>query len=477
MLTLQQLSDIGKELIGSFDKIKASNDNIAEVQKDRADLYKKYQNFKTFYDKFNNMAIAYETERRWLDGTTYTQIPFSQIDDAAQRKDGNAHYSGTWDKFTPQITANINSNPTSVSGGHENITLNDTLPNNGLIALLTFLTNGQTSAVTNHTLTAPYSPGDPTIDINIGTQTIGNYLFISGSGTSAMVLVTNAVATTITITEIVPPASTIGIGGTVVENIPGFTNSERNTLTSVSYQNILTELTNRIITRVATWKTVLQNQLTQLNANLDTDNAAQITAAKASVNTAITDITTWQALPNTGTMLTDSKFTNNNLLLLSTQYTARNSFRPTRVSQIQAALGLATQDAEGNIGGTGIYSKRFKAISLMINSIDGPFYQYYAKLKQIDVSKQNIQNEQQKQELFSTSVRSAPLASNGTGANVVAVKTVSGFTIGDTVLLIANSQDDLQATITNISGSNITLSKPIPNTYTLTLKSTIVKAI
>lgn len=476
MLTLQQLSDIGKELIGSLDKIKASNASIAEVQAEREALLKKNNNFKTFYDKFNNMAMYYETEKRWLDGTTYTQIPWTQIDDAAQRKTGNVHYTGSWDKYSPQITANINSNPTSTSGGHENITLNDTLQNSGLIALIDFMTTGQ-SGVSANTLDAPYNPGDPTITLTSGTQTIGKYLLISGSSRSALVLVTNASGTTITITEVIAPTGTIGVGGSVVENFGGFSNTELNTLTSVSYQYVLNELATRVINRVTTWETVLNSQLSQLNLNTDPDYLTQNNAAKTSINTAKTNIDTWQTLPNTGTLGTDSKFTSNNLPLLSAQYTARNSFRPTRASQITAALGLATQDSQGNIGGTGVYSKRFKAISLMINGIDGPLYQYYAKLKQIDVSKQTIQNEQQKQELFSTSVRSAPLAVNGTGANIVSVKSSSGFNIGDTVLLIANSQDDLQATITGISGNNVTLSKPVPNTYTLSLKSTIVKAI
>ena len=267
------------------------------------------------------------------------------------------------------------------------------------------------------------------------------------------------------------------MGSSVVENIPAFTNTERNTLVSTLYQNILTTLTNRIITRVATWKTVLQNELAQLNANGDPDNAAQITAAKTAVNSAITAINVWQALPNTGTLGTDSEFTNNNLANLAIEYNARNAFRPTRVNQITVALGIATQDSEGNIGGTGIYSQRFKSISLMINSIDGPLFQYYSKLKLIAVSKQVVQNEQGKLEIFSTSVKSAPFAVNGSGANVVAVRSSAGFTIGNIVLVLANSQDDIQATITGISGNNITLSKPIPNSFTLLGKATIVKAV
>ncbi len=477
MLTLQQLSEIGKELIGSLDNVKNANDGTAQIQKDREAVFKKYENFKLFYDKFNDTATQYETERRWLDGTTYTSIPYSQIEEAAKRSAGNAHFSGAWDKFTPQITANINGNPQTNSGSNENIILNDTFPNKGLLALLSFLTTGQSSGVANHTLDLAYSPGASTIELVSGTQTVGKYLFISGSGTSALVYVTNAVTTTITITEIIPPTGTIAIGGSVVENIPAFTNTELNHITSTLYQNILTNLTNFVITAVTNWKTAVTNQLTQLNLNTDPDHTSEITAAKSSANTALTAINTWQALPNTGTTGLDSKFTSNNLANLATAYNARNTFRPTRVSQITGALGSASQDGEGNIGGTGLYSQRFKSISLMINSIDGPFYQYYAKLKLIDVNKQSVQNENGKQELFGTSVKSTALAANGTGSNTVSVRSSSGFSIGNTILVLATSQPDIQATITGISGNNITLSKPVPNSFTLLLKATIIKAI
>lgn len=477
MLTLQQLSEIGKELIGSLDSVKNANDSTVQIQKDREEQYKKYVNFKLFYDKFNDTITQYETERRWLDGTTYTAIPYSQIEEAAKRSAGNAHYSGSWDKLAPQITTNINGNPQTNSGSNENIVLNDTFVNKGLLALLSFITTGQSSGVASNSLDTAYSPGAPDIELVSGTQTVGKYLFISGSGTSAMVLVTNAVTTTITITEIIPPTGTIAIGGSVVENIPAFTNTELNFLTSTLYQNILTNLTNFVITAVANWKTAVTNQLAQLNLNTDPNATAEITAAKTAANTALTAINVWQALPNTGTTGLDSKFTANNLANLATAYGARNTFRPTRVNQITGALGSATQDGEGKIGGTGLYSQRFKSISLMINTVDGPWYLYFIKLKLIDTNKQTVQNEQGKQELFGTSVRSAAFTANGTGSNTVSVRSSSGFSIGNTVLVLANALDDIQATITGISGNNITLSKPIPNSFTLLLKATIVKAI
>jgi len=463
-------------MIGSLGKIKGAKDANTDIEKEREELLKKQESFRTFYDKFHGIITAYETERRWLDGTTYITIPFSQIDDAAKRKEGNAHFSGSWDKFTPQITANVNGNPTSNSSDNEDIALNGALSDNGLLALINFLQNGQSSGVSSHSLNVAYSPGDPTIELVSGTQTVGKYLYIYGSGTSALVFVTGATGTMIDITEIIPPTGTIAIGENVIEGIPGFTNNERNTLVSSLYQNILTNLTNRITTRVALWNTALSNQLTQLSTNAD--SSPDIATAKTNIQTAQTAISTWNALPNTGTLGTDSKFTNNNLSDLATAYSARNSQRSTRVSQITSVIGTASQDAStGNISGTGIYTQRFKSISLMINSVDGPLFQYYSKLKLKNVNDQSNQNELGKLEIFSTTAKIFPLKSNAVGTNVVVLQNSAGLSVGNHVLVVANGLPDIEADVTNVAGNNVTLSKIVPATYTLVQKASLAKAL
>jgi hypothetical protein len=329
--------------------------------------------------------------------------------------------------------------------------------------------------VANDTLDASYSPGASTIDVNSGGQTNGSLLIISGSGTSALVRITNVAGLTLTITEIIPPAGTIAIGGSVRQNIVGFTNTERNLLTSSLYQNVLTQLTSKISTRIGLWETSVLNQQSALNSNEDTD--ANITAAKTDATNTLTDIDTWQVLPNTGTLGTDSKYTDNNLLTITNRVTSRNSFRTTRVGQITSSLGAATQDAEGVISGTGFYSQRFKSISLLINLIDGPLSSFYGKDIIMAAAQQAQQNELGKQDIYNSRIKATKFKQNATGTTSISVVNSAGFAISNAILVIAENLPDIQATITAISGNNITLSVPVPADYVVGVKAAIVKEV
>lgn len=477
-LTISQVAEVTKELAQSDDKITQAEEAIAQIELDKIALQEKNDTIKVFYDASNNSVNNYQTEHRWLDGTTYTPLPFSDIDQGARRQLGNIFFPAGWTNFAPFLDDKVNGLPQSSSGGHENEIVTRSLANSGIDALIDFLTNGQASGVSDDTLEAasPYSPGDAQIEVTNGGQTPGSLLAISGSGTSALVIATGITGTTIDITEIVPPASTIAAGGTVVEDIDAFTNNERNTLTSINFQNILDTLTGELESSIGEWETAINNQLTAITANEDEDRQSELTAAEADTNNAISVINAWQALPDTGSTGTDSKYTDNNLANISAETAARLAFISTRTTQIQQSLGAATQDSEGGIAGTGVYRERFERISLMINSTDGPLFQFYASDASRNASQQNIRNTKQKAKTFASGVITSVITENPTGDNNIVVKDASNFSIGDTIVIAAPGLDDLVVEITNVSSNTLELSKVVPQEYTVETNVSIAKA-
>lgn len=471
-LTNQDLSDLAKE----FSVVKAAQaDNKAAIPATQKQVKEKQEQVRRSYIPYNNVHVnritPYETEHRWLDGTTYTTITTSQIETFGTNGKSTHFFPESWTLSNAKLSDNANGNPKTTSSNSELSVLTESLDNQGLIATISLLRNGQSSAKGANTLDANYTPGAATITVTTSGHTNGKLLCISGSGTSALVRITNVSGTTLTITELIPPASTISTGGSVVENILGFTNSERNTLTSGSYQRILTELTNRIITKAGLWNTALSNQLTQLNANIDA--AAQVSTAKSGINTAQTAYNTWSALSSTGA---SGKFVDTSLNNLATAYNTRTSFIPTRTGQITTALGSVAQDGSGNYTGAGHYLQRFKCLNFIINSTDGALFQANSiKMLQTDQEKK-VTNGSEKMATYGNLVRYGSFAGDATGSTVK-IDGANQFAASDTVLLTANDLPGLPCTVASVSGQNITLSIAIPKEYSKSSKAGIIKQI
>jgi hypothetical protein len=472
-LSNADLSDIAKEFAVAKSDMGDDKKAIPNIQEQVA---KKDDQTDRIYILYNNAHVErvtpYETERRWLDGTTYTTITKSQIETFGT--DGRIAYfypSLSWTKSNPQLQANGNGNPQTSSTNSESFVLNTSLESQGLVSQIDLLRNGQAGAA-SRSLNLSYSPGAPDIELTLSSSfTIGKVLYISGSGTSALVRITNISGTTITITEIIPPASTIAIGGSVVENIPGFTNTERNTLVSATYQRILTQLTNRIKSTAALWNTALGNQLAQLNINIDAP--AQITAAKNAVTTVQSAYSAWFALTDTGA---SGKFVDTSLNNLATAYNARNSVLSSRAAEITTALGSVSQDSEGVYSGTGNYLQRFKCLGFLINTANGPIYQANGLKAAKTNFEDKVKSNADKLVTFSNLVRYAGATKDPVGSTLT-VDGASQFAPSDAVVLTANDLASIECTIVSISGSNIVLSATIPKEYTKATKVGIIKRV
>lgn len=481
-LTISQIAEIALEILGTDDSIAQGKDSIAQNAKDKQAALDKNDTHKIFFDDENAKANSYQNEHRWLDGTTYTPITFNQVDAAAQRQEGNIFFPADWTKFPPKLPASGNGNPKTESTNDEDEVINESFDNNGLQALIDFLTGSQSGS--NDTLRESYS-GGTTVEVDTGNQTPGKYLLLHGSGNSALLKIVSVDSTanpsppptnlfTVNVQIVVATNGTIPSGSTATENI-SFNNADRNDPSTTPYENVLLGLFSKTETRVNLWDAAIGNQLTELNGNLDSN--PDIDTAKTDAQNAQTVISTWLALPDTGSTGSDSKYTDNNLADIEAEITDRNSFRGTRVSQIVSALGTVSQDTQGKVSGNGIYKIRFDTISLMINGLDGPLSQFYNLDIGASVANVQIDNAKSKKQVFGTKVLVSKFAENPTvaGPTVKLVK-ADGFSISDKVVVVGGGLDNIVADIINIDGNEVTLSKDVPLEYNADANAGLAKA-
>ena len=471
-LSNKDLSDIAKEFAIARTEQSDDKDTLSNIQEQVIKKQEQYDRINILYkDSHVERVTPYELEHRWLDGTIYSTITEQQIQDAGLRTATNIFFPADWTKPNAQLTASGNGNPKTSSTDSEYAILNTGFDDDGLIPLVAFLRNGQVGS-TSKTLSETYSPGEGSLTfLTAHSFTPGKYLYISGSGTSALVKITGVSLLTIFITEIIPPASVIAIGGSVVENIPGFTNLERQNLTSTLYQRILTQLTTKISTAAALYIIPIVNQLAQLTINVDAPT--QVTAAKASANAAKTAYNTWFALAATGV---SGKWIDTSLNAFTASYISRKAGISSRVNQIVVALGSVSQDGEGNYSGDGNYHQRFKCLNFLINSANGPLYQINGFKAAKGTFEQKIINVADKLATFSNLVRYGGFIKDPTG-NSVEVDGASQFAAGNNVLLSGNNLPSIECTISSVSGKVIVLSITIPPTYSKAAKGSIIKKV
>lgn len=481
-LTQPQRIQISGEMVDLPLRVQSALDTQTQIDAVKTDLQNRDNSLKIFFDKYNDIANAYQTEHRWINGTTYTTVVNSDLEDAAQKKPGNKHFAtdGSWLNFQPKKHSSSEGLPTSLSGGHELEIFTKNIEDGGLTALLDFLINGQTSGVANDTLGAAYIPGSGNMTVTSGGQTVGNLIIVEGGGFSGLFLVDSVTGPVLTVTEVFPPDGVLPMTtSTVKENIIAFTNSERNTLTSTDYENVLDQLANAIIASVLSWETILNNQLAQLNANNDSRNpqVSEIAAAIADITNAKNIIDYWQALPDTGVTLLDSKFVNANIIPIQNEVTDRTAYSTTRMSEITTALGNISQSGDGTFSGVGIYYERFNQINLRINLVGGPLTEYYEKNLATSALNQIADTATSTSAAYNTELRTEPLSASANGSNTIVVASITGFAVGNSIYVMADTLTELSGTITAINGLNVTLSFSVPNTYTTALKARLYKQL
>lgn len=245
-----------------------------------------------------------------------------------------------------------------------------------------------------------------------------------------------------------------------------------------------------------TWLNGLKNVVTHLQSYVattvsaihtsDTDptRAAQASAAVSNANTFLAALSTWMAYPDFNTshgqttcpgfnsynpaLLGNTKLQLTPLNVLTAALNNRLTFlNTTRVPQIDGYLGSLSQDMNtGEVTGSGFYLQRYNFLLLRLNRLGGSLFKVKGSDTAINAQIGLQSAAQNDKNTYSTLLRVTTLTAPSNGTNAVVIKDSSGFSVGDSVYLVSDSQDELFAKITAIEPNNrLRLSIDIPPTY------------
>lgn len=483
------------------------NTSINAFNDQQAQLLQVDNSNKNFYDFYDKICRSYELEAQHMTGQipdTYTNADIAQ---AAMTPSVPPFFPMTPSAYTkniplisdgPLVNNKVKGffHPIGIDTIYENKVLSDINYPFGLTEIIYFLNNGITGSATVTTTTnIPAGPVTGLV-LNTGSSpltgfSVGNKVYISGgsaSGIYEITAITLPVITPIpapgslTVKSILP--TLIGISsGSITNNAPAFTATQRENLTGGIYQEILNNITNRISTLMSEWNTIITQILTDLNNNEEDRPAfiTQKTAAITDANNVKSAIAAWNALPNTGS---GAKFTVTVINNISTLITNRQSFIATRMGQIGSAFGGSSANALTQTGDTysstdpsNPYYKRYKWLNFRINRMSGSLRRYYSASQSKDAI-QNLLNDNNaiKSEYDSYFLTKAIIFNDG--SDIVHVKDVIGLSVGDTITVVSETQPEITRTILQIMGTTqLKLNAPVPKTYKLADVARVFKTL
>lgn len=466
------------------------NENYAATQNVFEDQKLKFlqvdQSNDVFHQFFYNICQKYETEYRQINGQVADTYTSTDVTNAAAQDNDPIFFPNSptfYIRAIPLIDDPPFTNnkvrgiffPVSTDVSREqNIIVNATFTSS-LQDLLNLLQNG-ISAGTPATTTSSstVAPGLGSFTLNTAVTTgfsVGDSVFLSDSTGSGYYTITNIVpSTSITVNAIYPTA--IGMTNPSLDNDYVFTVSERQNLTSSLYQELLTNLTNSIFSRVNDWLSKVNAQLVNLNANEETRSSYKTLNVNAKTNAQNTDndINTWLAYPNTGVT---GKYISANIAPLISRVASRISYLPTRITQIQSAFAGSASNALSQSGDsftstdiTNMYYERYKWLNIRINRISGSLKRYY----NVDKAKNSVSGLTNDNNAAATGYDQFFLVKKLSfidTTDTVHVTNNSGLSVGDQVYIISETQPEIKRAVKQLLGTTqIKLDSPVPNTYT-----------
>lgn len=164
-----------------------------------------------------------------------------------------------------------------------------------------------------------------------------------------------------------------------------------------------------------------------------------------------------------------SKLRSNELQEVKDSIAARESFISSRISQLEGYLGTVGQNlSTGDLttSGSGFYNDRFTVINIRLNLLGGTLN----RLKSIEQGQGAQDNLKATNTntlgLYQSKIKSTKFIAPASNTGTIHVADASEFTIGDTVYVVADKQEELTGTITNINQNTVFLDFTIPEKYT-----------
>ena len=474
--TDNQIKEITGQILATPGQIDELNNNIAVLKKVKQD-YKDLDDTKIVYQQNIATIISkYNEELKYLNGNLYSGPSVTNTITASAFQAWYATYfPNTWFYLPPKLTTTDlgTSTPTSFS---------PTEPQRyaAVSSWIDLLENGFPSNITNET--KPVTSSTAT-HVNIsggaGTMAIGDTVVILDSAGSnyAYGTISAISGSQIDITTILGSLLSVGGGTSTLYNFhPGFTLSERESNTGLTFGELAycDAIKAQIDSSVQDWENTLNLELTAVSANAATGAEATLnSAAIAAINAAISAINTWQGLSPTGT---GGKYGGNLDTIIVAQISTRTTFIPTRISQIAASKGSATQGT-ASFTGSGQYLKYANVLNARIHKAQGTLSGYVSSDKAIDATNQKISLKQANLAQDTETFDVKPFIVDGNNTAIVTVKDVAGLSNGQTVKITSNTKPVITTTIVAINDLDVQLAASISSDYTVADKARLVRQL
>jgi hypothetical protein len=251
----------------------------------------------------------------------------------------------------------------------------------------------------------------------------------------------------------------------------------------ISNDSAVQNAATTIINAVQAWKSFLQATLAIVyTSDSNATRQAQNNISIADINNAIVVIDAWLALPTFNTshgqttcagfnsynvnLLGAVKFRAAELNTIKTEITDRVAYNTVRIGQLNTNLGGVTQNASGVItAATGLYGVRFNIINLRLNLMNGSMRKVEGiKLGQ-KAQDEGIASNASAASVYSSVMTCSPFRAPAQGNEFVHVKNATGFSMGDSVYVVTDTQAEIATTILAVNGNMITLATNIPEKY------------
>jgi hypothetical protein len=429
-MTPEERIAISKTYLAAPQEAANANNTKATIEAAKVDLVKKDNANKTL-EKYTPLINVYQSEIGLLNGTVYTQLTESNLEDAANKKIGNFLYPNEKDVPLPSIPDGVWKYYLPFYGSY----------GIGKSKLETYGNN----------------PANE-------TTIIGNINSAIASLESSYTLIERTSGQNCTLA--VPPL--------LVDTI-------------ATYAQLVTDL-NALKTLVTSWQTNLNASLSALStiASIDTDTArlTDKNNEQSSINTALSALTVWAALLDfkpvpvsvttcvafngyNAALLAPTKLYTTNLNTFKSAISSRQGYLSTRTSQVSGYLGSVTQDlSSGDLtGGSGFYSNRAKIINLRLHLMTGTLVAVKNSERSSGAMDQLSKSKNEAVSTYQTVMFASAFKAPANGTDKLHVKDASGLAIGNKCYVASDTQGEMEVVIQAVSGFMLTLNKPVPVTY------------
>lgn len=238
--------------------------------------------------------------------------------------------------------------------------------------------------------------------------------------------------------------------------------------------------------------TFLNSELALIPA--DSPNQAQNDAARNDINAVILPaLSAWLAQPDfnpvpgsvtpatfptyDAALLAPTKLYSGQLAILQTALNTRLSYVTTRSAQVSSVLGNITQDINTGIvtAQSGLYGKRYGFLSLRLNALGGSLIQLVGLQTASGAQDSIKENTISTKAIYMSLVPTTKLKSNASNSSVIHLVDTSFLSVGDTVYIYAEGQQELLRGVKSIQGDMVTLNDIVPLKYTTLTNARLYK--